>query len=247
MNNFYVYQYSDPITKLPVYIGKGTHDRANYHWMKRSTHYNKEFGQYLVHLSDNKLFPIIEKVFDKLSNYEAYLLEFKKIKEFGRLNIDKDGILFNKSIGFEYFNINPFELDEMSLIQYLNSVHFNFIEIQEDEKSAIVEDYSSGKSIQKICKKFGHGPHKIKNILTENSIQIKKRGGQFGETNGMFGKKRENTSYFLGKRHTPETLEKLTNSGKKLTIVNGVQYKSRGDAMIALNISYSTLRRLLNK
>ena len=63
----------------------------------------------------------------------------------------------------------------------------------------------------------------------------------------MFGKRREYNSYFLGKTHSTETLEKISNSGKKLTVINGVQYKSRGDAMAMLGISYSTLRRRLKK
>jgi hypothetical protein len=42
-----------------------------------------------------------------------------------------------------------------------------------------------------------------------------------------------------------ESLEKISNSGKKLTVINGVQYKSREDARSTLGISYSTLRQRL--
>ena len=247
MNNFYVYQYSDPITNLPVYIGKGVNSRLFHHWKNRHTHYNKEFGLYLLKLEEHNLQPRIEKIYQKLSNYDAYLIEFKKIKEFGRLGIDQNGTLYNRSIGFEYFNIDPYSAPDSELICYLNSVHFNYIEIPEDERLEIIKRYENNSSIQDLCRIFNRGPHKIIEVLKQSNVSIRSRGGQFGERNGMFGKKRENTAYFLGKKHKSETIERLSNSGKKLTILDGVEYSSRRDAMASLGISYSTLlRRLKN-
>lgn len=247
MRNFYVYQYIDPITKKPVYIGKGVNLRLFYHWHNRTNHYNKRFGEYLESLNSLGLTPIIEKISDGLTNYEAYVLEFRTIQRYGRLNIEPAGILFNRSIGFEHFNINIHELSDTEIIDYLETVHFNFVELPDDEKNAICERYLNGNGIQKIIKKFGHSPHKIKQVLAERNIQLKRQGGQIGESNGMFGKIRENTAYFLGHRHTPEALAKISNSGKKPIEINGVQYPSRTQAAIDLGISYSTLKRRIKE
>lgn len=243
MRNFYVYQYTDPITKKPVYIGKGTNSRLFYHWHNRTNHYNKRFGEYLESLDSLELTPIIEKIAEGLTNYEAYVLEFRTIQRYGRLNIESTGILFNRSIGFEHFNINIHQLSDTEIIDYLEAAHFNFVELPDDEKTAICELYLNGDGIQTIIRKFGHSPHKIKQVLTERNIQIRPQGGQIGESNGMFGKIRENTAYFLGHKHTTESLEKISNSGKKPIEINGVQYPSRTEAAIALGISYSTLKR----
>lgn len=247
MRNFYVYQYTDPITEKPVYIGKGTQLRLFYHWHNKTNHYNKRFGEYLESLEARQLTPTIEKIADELTNYEAYVLEFRTIQKYGRLDIDSTGILFNRSIGFEHFNINIRSLSDTDLIDYLTSVHFNVIELPEDEKITICECYLNGDGIQKIIRKFGHSPYKIKQVLAERNIQIRRQGGQIGENNGMFGKTRENTAYFLGHRHTPESLAKISNSGKKPIEINGVQYPSRTQAAIDLGISYSTLNRRIKE
>lgn len=237
---YYVYSYRDPITNDIIYIGKGKNDRLNSHWRIRKFHYNKLMQEHLTKLDSLGLRPVIEKIKENLSNYEAFILEANLIEKYGRLNFDKNGILLNRSNGFEF-------MVGSDLKKLLNSNHFNSKLISIDEKNLITKLYLEGSSLQKLANQFSHGPHTIKTIIVDSNISIRSRGGQPGKFNGMFGKQREYNSYFLGKTHSTETLEKISNSGKKLTVINGVQYKSRGDAMAMLGISYSTVIRRLKK
>jgi len=235
---YYVYSYRDPITNDLKYIGKGKNDRLNSHWRIRKFHYNKLMQEYLTELDNLGLRPIIEKIEENLSNYDAFILESKLIERYGRLNFDKNGILLNRSNGFDF-------VVGTDLKKLLNSKHFNSKLISIDEKALITKLYLEGLSLHKLAKQFSHGPYTIKNIIVDSNISIRSRGGQLGKSNGMFGKRREFNSYFLGKTHSIESLEKISNSGKKLTVINGVQYKSREDARSTLGISYSTLRQRL--
>lgn len=102
---FYVYIYRDPRltkNKQPVYVGKGTGDRAWYHWTKRVRH-NKGFGAFLALLRREKLEPIVEIVKDGLDEAEAFYEEMHLIALFGRRDLGT-GTLFNLTDGGEGFS-----------------------------------------------------------------------------------------------------------------------------------------------
>ena len=249
---YYVYFYRDPITFEIFYIGKGKGNRMYSHWFRRDIHYNLILREKLQSLAKLKLEPIIEKHLDNLENYEAYYLEFTLINKYGRVGLDQEGILCNRSSGLEHFNIPVNSLSEIK--EYLkDKKHFNHKEISIEEKDEICNAYLNGSSILSLSKKYSHGPATIKQILQSSNIEIKNRGGQSGKNNGMYGVKRENNAYFKGKLHTDVSKNKISNSlkgksSKKLEI-NSIKFNSVHEASEYTQIPRQTLTRYakLNK
>lgn len=96
MNIYYVYQYICPISLLPFYIGKGKNNRFLSHLKENYKNSdNKKKWCKIESLRKKGLEPIIEFVKMNLSENEAYNLEKKLIKKFGRKGIDENGILTN--------------------------------------------------------------------------------------------------------------------------------------------------------
>lgn len=94
MNNYYVYQYINPLTKQPYYIGKGKDNRCYIHLNLKST-FNKRFNGYNKKLISQGIQPIIIKIKENMTEKDAYNLEEKLIKKYGRKGIDDNGILLN--------------------------------------------------------------------------------------------------------------------------------------------------------
>lgn len=92
INIYYLYVHRNPLTNQIFYVGIGVNKRA---WEKhaRNKHWRNYVGKYG--------FPVIEIVKNNLTKKEACVLEQEYIKKYGRINIDKDGILVNKSEGGE--------------------------------------------------------------------------------------------------------------------------------------------------
>lgn len=92
----YCYIYFD--NETPIYVGKGQNERAVWHW----ENCDKGGGntELLLHLSRLKQAnenPTIT-IYKNLTKAEAFALETKYIKQFGRLNINT-GPLYNKNDG----------------------------------------------------------------------------------------------------------------------------------------------------
>jgi hypothetical protein len=249
---YYIYFYRDPITLEIFYIGKGKGNRMYSHWSRRETHYNLLLREKLQTLHALKMKPIIEKHLDNLENYEAFYLEFNLISEYGRIGLDQNGILCNRSSGLEHFNIPLNSLVEIK--EYLkDKKHFNHKEISTGEKDEVCNAYLNGSSILNLSKQYSHGPDTIKKILHSSNIEIRNRGGQFGKDNGMYGVKRENNAYFKGKSHSESSKNKISNSlkgktSKKLE-VNSIKFNSVQEASEYTQIPRQTLTRYakLNK
>jgi hypothetical protein len=96
MKTYYVYQYKDPTSNLPFYIGKGTKNRMFVHLKETLENTeNKRKWLYIQKLLNNGLSPIIEKIADNLAEIAAYELEESLIAYYGRIGIDPGGILTN--------------------------------------------------------------------------------------------------------------------------------------------------------
>ena len=93
MNDFYIYMYLHPNTKKPVYIGKGTGERA-YNMAAHYTH-NKHLKEIYGHLKSCRRH--IKIILSNLTEKQALTKEKELIREYGRLC--KGGILVNKSPG----------------------------------------------------------------------------------------------------------------------------------------------------
>lgn len=251
MNEFYVYVYFHPQTKKPFYVGKGKGSRLNNHWNRRFNHSNKFLKNTLLKIDKIGLVPIIEKVKENLNNFDSFFEEYKLIKKYGRRGVDKNGILCNRSIGFEHCNVirDIDNINKEQLKKYFNDrLHFNKIMISEKEKKEICLLYEfKCIGLAALSKMFSHGPEQIKNILIEKNIKIRSRGGQAGIDNSMYGTKRGPNQHFKGKTHSKETIEKIKKGlsvrlAKKLK-VNDVIYDSCKDASNKLNIPVTTLRK----
>lgn len=95
---FYVYQYIDPRTNLPFYVGKGTNDRKFYHLREtiESTINKRKFYR-IQSLKRLGLDPIIKEIAIFDCEADAYQLEEKLIKQYGRKGYDPGGVLLNIS------------------------------------------------------------------------------------------------------------------------------------------------------
>lgn len=249
MKEYYIYVYKDPRNNKIKYIGKGKGERMFTHWKRRNFHWNKLFKEFLLDLESLSLEPIIEILHSNLTNSEAYIKEYVEIKRYGRIMYDEGGILYNISKGLEHFNIP----DGIDIIEYLdNRPHFNYKELKEDEIDEICTLYLNGNGLVSIAKELSMGPHKIKEVLFRRGIELRKRGGQMGSANGMYGVKRLNNAHFTGKRHKEASRKKISTTLKSLDRgkhikINGVEFMSISEASKITKIPASTLGRNVGK
>lgn len=97
--SFYVYQYKDPETLVPFYIGKGCKNRADRHLtaIRNDTHSNKYFAHVVKTIWARGQEPTIEILVKDLGEQEAYDLEQQLILKHGR-RLD-GGTLTNLTLG----------------------------------------------------------------------------------------------------------------------------------------------------
>lgn len=91
---FYVYEYRDPLTGVPFYVGKGIGDRWKQHLYR--TH-NVIMRSKLKRMKETGLEPTITKVFEGLTEQDALYRESELIHKYGR--IIEGGSLCNLSLG----------------------------------------------------------------------------------------------------------------------------------------------------
>lgn len=102
-DDYYVYVYEDPISKVPFYVGKGRKGRITYHLtMARGVIDGKSrFIKHLATMLGNGVEPIVKKVSENLTSKSALDLEGELIAKYGRIGYDEDGVLLNvKRRGF---------------------------------------------------------------------------------------------------------------------------------------------------
>jgi hypothetical protein len=96
--HYFTYIYYCTVTNLPLYVGMGHGDRAEYHLKtvragNETT--NKHWTYKLRQLILNQTEPQVHLVGTHLTKHEAELLEAKLIDTYGRRDYDQDGILYN--------------------------------------------------------------------------------------------------------------------------------------------------------
>lgn len=97
---YYIYAYIDPRTQLPFYIGKGKGERKYDHINSSLTrNENPEKCKIINELYSSGLSPIINEIESNIENeLIAYNREDFYILKYGRLGIDPNGILTNRSL-----------------------------------------------------------------------------------------------------------------------------------------------------
>jgi hypothetical protein len=97
---YYIYQYIDPRTSLPFYIGKGKDTRKYDHiHNEQSKRENPTKAQVIKEILDAGLFPVIKEIESNIENEsDAYAREDHYILHYGRKGIEENGILTNKTL-----------------------------------------------------------------------------------------------------------------------------------------------------
>ncbi len=93
MNDFYVYQYFDPIRNEPIYIGKGQGNRLTDHFKPWLLKKNCPFYNRIKWIQKNGQEPIISKLKENLPEEKAFKLEKKYIQNIGRKDLKKGPLL----------------------------------------------------------------------------------------------------------------------------------------------------------
>ncbi len=117
---YYTYLLLDPMNEyLPFYVGKGNGNRAYVHDRNHSIRDDKNFlrRKILKNLQNNGLTSEVYFWKEKLTEEQAFDLEVKLIKMFGR-RIDETGILTNLTEGGEGFS--GFDLSESNRKRWQN-------------------------------------------------------------------------------------------------------------------------------
>lgn len=94
---YYAYIYSDPITNVPFYVGKGTDRRAYTHLNKC---HNLAVSNKIQKLKQQNLKPFIDIIETSTEEF-AFMLEKGLVKQYGRVDL-KTGTLFNFTDGGEF-------------------------------------------------------------------------------------------------------------------------------------------------
>jgi len=97
---YYIYEYIDPRTNLPFYIGKGKDTRMYDHVRSvQAKRENPDKAKVIQDIIDAGLFPIMREIESNiLVEADAYTREEHYILLHGRQGIDPNGILTNKSL-----------------------------------------------------------------------------------------------------------------------------------------------------
>jgi len=100
-SNYYVYIYYDPRNnqKIPIYVGKGKNKRI-YDHLKLGKKINIILKEKIQHIRQEGLEPIVEKVYENISNEVAIKLEKELIAKYGKI-CNKSGTLCNFTDGGE--------------------------------------------------------------------------------------------------------------------------------------------------
>lgn len=97
---YYIYEYVDPETNEPFYIGKGKKSRMFDHLKEtiETTDNRRKFFK-IQSLKNKGLVPIINIIVDNIEDeQEAYRIEDEYILKYGRKDIEEHGILLNVCI-----------------------------------------------------------------------------------------------------------------------------------------------------
>lgn len=174
MGKYYIYIYKDPRNNKPFYIGKGSNSRVWEHLKETKENTDNIFKYRKIQkIRKEKLEPII-KFYKKniIDENEAYKLETKLIKKYGRKGIDPGGILTNRTTD-----------------SYPPHNGFSKINLEKLRKRMIGNQLAKGnhfkrpKEFGEKVKKFHLGKKRSK--ITCQNISKARKGKGLGKTNAM--------------------------------------------------------------
>jgi hypothetical protein len=199
-NIFYVYIYKYP-DGTPYYVGKGSKKRYARHLLDAKANRNQKSWCVRVtkKIIDSDQEPIIEKVFENLSNENALKIEKELIKRYGRRD-NKTGILTNLSDGGESYPTNLSEnIAREQSKRMLGKNNPMYGKKHSEEIKQKLREINTGKTLLEETKE------KIKNKMS---------GRHSGEKNPFYGKKHSDESKEKISLSSQKTVEELKKSGK---------------------------------
>jgi hypothetical protein len=240
-NIYYIYQYLDPRTNLPFYIGKGSGDRMYRHLAetKDKTENRKKYAV-IKGLQNKGLEPIVEKIAENLTEVVAYEMERKLIEQYGRRDLDEGGILTNICTD----NRPPHFIGE-------NHPRYGTKHSKETIKRFVeMRSKNKGKTYEEI-----YGVERAAEIKAKASAKLS------GKNNPSYGKKaspealekmsaakKGKSTWIKGKNHSTETKLKvqLNNPNRRsIHTPEGIFLSAEQYANTINNISAVGLRNLL--
>jgi hypothetical protein len=181
MNNekkYYVYEYVDPLTNLPFYIGKGQGNRYIYHLKNLNDNTNPYKTNKIKKLLNEGLEPIINIIKTGLTETQSFELESSLIKKYGRIDLGL-GSLVNLSDGGEgqsgWVPTEEYKLNMSKSTSGNRNGMFGKTHTEETKNK--IREKSIGRKLNDFHR----------NKMSENRL---------GEKNGFYGKK-----------HTKESIE----------------------------------------
>lgn len=219
MNNFYVYVLLDPRTEekheyyiddikicfdyKPFYVGKGKRWRIGQHFSKYNLKKNTYKNNKILNILNAGYKPIGIKVFENLSEENAYNLEIKLISIIGLNN------LTNKNAGGLGQNSESITGEKNPMFGK-HPIPWN------KGQHGIIKNPNKGKSLEEI-----YGKEKALEIKQKQSLKRKGKTWEeyFGVEKARMAKIKRSEQR-RGYKHTPNTIEKMKKSSTPEIILN---------------------------
>lgn len=227
---FYVYVYLDPrkpgdyiygdlrFSNEPFYVGKGKKYRYKDHLNEKETKNIVKHNK-INKIRNDGLMPIIQILYDKLTNEESLVLEIKTIRQIGRLNI-KTGPLTNLTDGGEG-HVGFIQTKETKLKRKASQEKSTF------DITVHSEEFKS--KMSSIAKEY----YSDENNRLAHSLLFK------GKNNPMFGKKRSKESCDKQRRtikqRRAEGKMKLSDAGRNALILKNKLRKGQKNKNIRID------------
>ena len=168
---YYVYGLIDPITLNPFYIGKGKNDRAYSHLkLLKGDVYNPRKRKHIEKLLNENKTIEVKFYLSNVSSQEANNKEIELIKQYGRKDIDLNGILLNLAHGGEGGDTSIFFTEESRRKISASSTGVNNQMAKLNEQQ-VLDIYYSCESTKSLSKKFNVGTAQIICIKRKKSYK----------------------------------------------------------------------------
>jgi len=207
-NNYYVYQYYDPIRHQPIYIGKGNRRRAYSHTCPCYLKKDHPFYNRLRSMLEEGVKPVVTILNSALSETEAFQLENFYVLKIGRSQ-DNTGPLLNLTNGGGAAATRVGHRHSEETLQKMRAAHKGRV-MSESTRQALMASHKGKSSWNKglktsdeVKKKLSHAHlgqvawNKGKPVAEQERERL--RSMAVGNTNRR------------GKTHTKETREKLAH------------------------------------